>query len=56
MLKLFLSLGSSSMWYAVVALVFSANKPRVVYLHSETWIDWSAFDHKNPEICREWRL
>lgn len=26
-------------WYATVALVFSANKPRAVYLHSKTWID-----------------
>ncbi|MBB4955744.1 threonine/homoserine/homoserine lactone efflux protein [Agrobacterium vitis] len=26
-------------WYATVALVFSANKPRGLYLHSKTWID-----------------
>ena len=26
-------------WYATVALVFSANKPRAVYLHSKTRID-----------------
>lgn len=26
-------------WYAVVALAFSANRPRAVYLHSKTWID-----------------
>ena len=26
-------------WYATVALVFSANKPRAVYLRSKTWID-----------------
>ncbi len=26
-------------WYAIVALAFSANKPRAVYLHSKTWID-----------------
>lgn len=28
-----------SSWYGTVALVFSANKPRAVYLHSKTWID-----------------
>lgn len=26
-------------WYAIVALAFSANKSRAVYLHSKTWID-----------------
>lgn len=26
-------------WYAIVALAFSANKPRAVYLSSKTWID-----------------
>ncbi len=25
-------------WYAIVALAFSANKPRALYLHSKTWI------------------
>lgn len=29
-------------WYTFVALVFSANRPRAVYLHSKTWIDRTA--------------
>lgn len=26
-------------WYAAVALAFSANRPRGVYLHFKEWID-----------------
>ncbi len=29
-------------WYAVVALTFSTNQPRTVYLRSKTWIDRTA--------------
>jgi len=29
-------------WYALVALVFSANRPRSLYLGSKTWIDRAA--------------
>ena len=29
-------------WYALVALAFSASRPRAVYLHAKTWIDRAA--------------
>ncbi|MEJ0011533.1 MAG: LysE family transporter [Bauldia sp.] len=31
-----------SAWYALVALAFSASRPRAVYLHAKTWIDRTA--------------
>ncbi len=29
-------------WYALVALAFSASRPRAIYLHAKTWIDRAA--------------
>jgi threonine/homoserine/homoserine lactone efflux protein len=29
-------------WYALVALAFSASRPRAVYLRAKTWIDRAA--------------
>jgi threonine/homoserine/homoserine lactone efflux protein len=31
-----------SAWYALVALAFSASRPRAIYLRAKTWIDRAA--------------